>query len=441
MSATGRFLSFADELLGTSDCGNQRKDRVRCWDRSSRRVANPTCPSHTITMADTENELSIRSHHGMLRDLVPIYSLYQLLPNLVVLGLVLWMSLWLGHFPSMLAIVLMLGWVFQFVSRPYEMVVAKEQAAWLEAVLEAQGFYCKSETDGRWRTLGAPWWQRWPHLFIGFVPGDTVTITAPRDVMESLRSSLELLEEHGELRYTPETQPFAFEPSGQESEPQLPWHMKVPAAVIGAACVVAFVWATFTGGAGGTAVWGLSASALSDGRFETIFLHMFAHGGAMHLVMNMTVLAGIGPALTSRLGRPPLNWVRFLLLFFLSGLAGAAFYLALHPVGTVPMVGASGALYGLIGLLVRTPADGGTVLDVKSRRIRRIGWDLVKQNAFLCALLALIAWTSGTAGGLAWEAHLGGFLFGLCIGPMLLPRAAAVRSEEELNPDTFVSAN
>jgi membrane associated rhomboid family serine protease len=168
---------------------------------------------------------------------------------------------------------------------------------------------------------------------------------------------------------------------------------------------------------------------------------MFAHGGAMHLVMNMTVLAGIGPTLTSRLGRPPLNWVRFLLLFFLSGLAGAAFYLALHPVGTVPMVGASGALYGLIGLLVRTPADGGTVLDVKSRRIRRIGWDLVKQNAFLCALLGLIAWTSGTAGGLAWEAHLGGFLFGLCIGPMLLPRAAAVRSEEELNPDTFVSAN
>lgn len=396
---------------------------------------------HTVIMAGTENELSIRSHHGLLRDLVPIYSFYQLLPNLVVLGLVLWFSLWLGHFPSIMAIVAMLGWVFQFVSRPYEMVIAKEQAAWLEAVLEAQGFYGKSESDGRWRALGAPWWQRWPHLFIEFVPGDTVTVTAPRDVMGSLRNSLELLEEHGELWFASEAQPFAFEPAEQGPEPQLPWHMKVPAAVLGAACVVAFFWVSFTSGVDGMTRWGLSASALSEGRFETIFLHMFAHGGAMHLVMNMTALAGIGPTLTSRLGRHPLNWLRFLLLFFLSGLAGAALYLALHPMGTVPMVGASGALYGLIGLMIRTPADDGTVLAVKSRRIRRIGWDLVKQNAFLFALLALIAWTSGTAGGLAWEAHLGGFLFGLCIGPKLLPRAAATTFDGELVSDIFVPAN
>jgi membrane associated rhomboid family serine protease len=109
------------------------------------------------------------------------------------------------------------------------------------------------------------------------------------------------------------------------------------------------------------------------------------------------------------------------------------------------MVGASGTLYGHIGLLIQTPADGGAVLDVNSRRIRQIGWDLVKENAilctFLCALLALIAWTSGTAGGLAWEAQLGGFLFGLSLGPKLLPRAAAMRSEAELSSTTFVSAN
>ncbi len=392
-------------------------------------------------MAGTENELLVRSHHGLIRDLVPIYSLHQLLPNLLVLSIVLWLTLWLGHFPPIVTIVMMLGWVFQYVSRPYEMTIAEEQAAWLEAVLEAQGFYGRSESDGRWRTLGAPWWQRWPHLFIEFVPGDTLKVIAPRDVMESLRSSLELQEEHGELWFASEAQPFAFEPAEQEPEPQLPWQTKVPAAVLGLACVIAFFWMIFTSGVDGMTQWGLSASALSQGRFETILLHMFAHGGAMHLVMNMTVLAGVGPTLTSRLGRYPLNWLRFLLLFFLSGLAGAALYLALHPMGTVPMVGASGALYGLVGLTIRTSADGGSLVAVKSRRIRRIGWDLVKENAFLFALLALIAWTTGTAAGLAWEAHLGGFLFGLFIGPKLLPRAEATTPDGGLLSDTLMPAN
>ena len=164
--------------------------------------------------------------------------------------------------------------------------------------------------------------------------------------------------------------------------------------------------------------------ALSQGRFETVFLHMFAHGGPMHLMMNLSALVGIGATLTSRLGAAPLNWLRFLSLFALGGLAGAALFLALHPAGTVPMVGASGGLYALVGLLIRTPPNGGAVLSVRSTRIRRIGWDLVTANLFLFALLALMAWASGTAGGLAWEAHLAGFLFGLFVGPKLLPSAA-----------------
>jgi membrane associated rhomboid family serine protease len=371
-------------------------------------------------MAGTENELSIRSRHGLLRDLMPVYSFHQLLPNLVAVGLILWLSHWLGSFPPLVLIVVALGWVFQFVLRPSVMTVSEGQAAWLEAVLEAQGFYAKSEADGRWRLAGTPWWQRWPHQFIAFEYGDAVTVIAPREVMETLRAAIELMEEHGELWFASEAEPFAFEPP--EPEPEFPWHMQVPGAVLGAACVVATTWIAFTSGSEGMLRWGVSAAALSEGRFETIFLHMFAHGGAIHLVMNMTALAAIGAALTSRLGRPPLSWLRFWLLFFLSALAGAALFLLLHPSGTVPMIGASGGLYGLIGLLIRTPAAGGNVLGVKSTRIRRIGWELAKQNAFLFALLALISWSSGTAGGLAWEAHLGGFLFGLCIGPKLLPR-------------------
>jgi membrane associated rhomboid family serine protease len=323
--------------------------------------------------------------------------------------------------------IVMLGWVFQFVSRPCQMTVSKEQAAWLEAVLDEQRFYGQSESDGRWRMLGREWWQRWPHQYIEFVSGDEVTLIAPRDVMESLRASLELLEEYGELSYALEDRPFAFQPP--KPELQLPWHMQMPTAVLGTTCAVAWLWTMFTSGPEGMSRWGVSATAISHGRFETIFLHMFAHGSAMHLVINLMALAAIGAALTSRLGRAPLNWLRFLLLFVLSGLAGVALYLLLHPAGTVPMVGASGGLYGLFGLLIRAPENGGTVLSVKSARIRRTGWGLVKENIFLFALLAMMSWSSGTAGGLAWEAHLAGFLFGLCVGPKLLPRAATAARE------------
>ncbi|KQM98548.1 Rhomboid family protein [Sphingobium sp. Leaf26] len=395
-------------------------------------------PGHILTMAAEDNELSIRSRYGLLRDLVPIYSLYQLLPNLIAVGLFLWLSDRLGHFPPTLILLLMLGWLLQFVLRPSLMIVSTDQAAWLEAVLEAQGFFAKSETDARWRIIEKKWWQRWPHQFIEFVPGDTVTVIAPREVMEALRGSLELLEEHGELRFASEAQPFAFEPP--EPEPELSWQMKVPAVLLGTGCVVSMVWTLFTGGPEGLLRWGLSAKALSEGRFETIFLHMFAHGGGMHLMMNMTALAAIGPTLTSRLGPVPINGLRFGLLFFLSALAGAAAYLALHPFGAVPMVGASGGLYGLLGLMIRTPSDGGGVLAVRSKRVQRIGLDLIKQNAFLFLMLAFMAWASGTAGGLAWEAHLGGFLFGLCIGPKLLPRAGATTLDEALPPETFVPA-
>ena len=388
--------------------------------RNFANIAKRALSRHTVVMVGDENGLSIRSRHGLLRDLIPIYSFYQLMPNLFASGVVVWLSFSTGHFPKAVLPIAMLGWVFQFVSRPSLMTVSKAQAEWLEEVIGEQGLHDWSEADGRWRLLDQHWWQRLPHLFIEFLPGDAVTVIAPRDVMESLRTSLELFEEH-KLLFPQGNKPFGFEPVEPEARG---WQMQAPAAALGMACVVAFVWYNAAHRFAGMADWGISGAALARGRFDTIFLHMFAHAGAAHLTMNMTMLAAIGGALTARLGPVPLSWLRFMLLFLLSGLTGAALYLAVHPAGTVPMVGASGALYGLLGLLVRAPADGAGVLPVKSRQIRRVSCDLVKQNAFLFALLATIAWASGTAGGLAWEAHLGGFLFGLLAGPKLLPRVS-----------------
>jgi len=390
-------------------------------------------------MAGDMEEFSIRSLHGPLRDLVPIYSVNQLLLNLVGLGMVLWLHSWLAGLLVVAIILVMLGWAVQFASRPCVMMVSEEQATWLEAVLAHEGFYGKSELDDRWRLIEAQWWQRWPHEFIEFVRGDQVMLIAPCNVMDSLRDCLEFVEDRGQVLRGAGDWPSAFETLEPEVEQQLPWHMHVPTALLGVPIVAAWIWSLFATGSEGMSGWGVSAMALSQGRFETIFLHMFAHGGPMHLMMNLTALVGIGATLTSRLGRAPLNWLRFVSLFALGGLAGAALFLALHPAGTVPMVGASGGLYALVGLLIRTPPNGGALLSVRSMRIRRIGWDLVKENMFLFALLAVIAWTSGTAGGLAWEAHLAGFLFGMFVGPKLLPAAAA--PEAFRAPEPRVSAS
>ena len=89
--------------------------------------------------------------------------------------------------------------------------------------------------------------------------------------------------------------------------------------------------------------WALSASTLGEGRYETLLLHMLAHGGPMHILMNSAALLSLGPLLIARLGPPPAGWLRFGAVFVLSGLAGAALYLAIHPAGQVPMLGASGS--------------------------------------------------------------------------------------------------
>lgn len=370
-----------------------------------------------------ENALQIRSRSGLLRDLIPIYSFRQAVPNVVILIFIMWLSLSIEHSLVGFLPIVMLGWVFQFVSRPSAMTVSNSQADWLQGILEQQGFYASTDPDGRWHLRGTRWSRLIAHPFIEFVPGGTVTIYAPRDVMESLRTNLDFFEEHAEM-FGQGDQPFV----SQSTEPEpLPWQAHVPSSLLGTVCVVAWVWHLAALGVDGMSDWGVSAATLSQRRFDTVVLHMFAHGGAIHLSMNVSMLAAIGGVLTSRLGPTPISWARFLMLFVCSGLSGAALYVLLHPAGTVPMLGASGALYGLLGLLIRAPVNGKGPLSVKSLKIRRISWGLVKQNVFLFALLAIMAWSNGTAGGLAWEAHLGGFLFGLLVGPKLLPHAPADR--------------
>lgn len=187
-----------------------------------------------------------------------------------------------------------------------------------------------------------------------------------------------------------------------------------PAVVLG----LAFVGQWFVGG---PEPWGLSAEALAEGRWYTPLTSILVHGGLAHIWMNVGGVMTLTPPVLSRFGGYRRGWGRWLLLFVVSGLAGAALFLAVNPTGVVPMVGASGALCGLWGAAARFDPEGG-VASLTSRRVRDQVVGFLKMNAILFFILFVIVRLSGGVGGLAWEAHLGGFLVGLLLGPRLAPR-------------------
>ncbi|PPB79653.1 rhomboid family protein [Albidovulum inexpectatum] len=133
----------------------------------------------------------------------------------------------------------------------------------------------------------------------------------------------------------------------------------------------------------------------------------FLHGGMLHLVMNMTVMVSLARALV-----PVLGQARFAMLYLASLVAGAAAFGALGTVGA-PMVGASGAVFGLLGAWLR--------IDwMRRRRLGASTIPVVQSLVGLAVLNTVLWWAMG--GLLAWETHLGGFVAGWALLPILLRR-------------------
>ncbi len=187
-----------------------------------------------------------------------------------------------------------------------------------------------------------------------------------------------------------------------------------PALALAAPMVLAFGWLTLTQGSMNG--WAVSGPRLAAGEYQTILLHMFAHGGIMHIVFNLMALAVIGPRVMERLG--PLSartFAGFVALFLGTGLAGMATWLAINPASEVPMLGASGAIFGLLGVILRQPDPLGAPIPLFSRAMGEAFWTFGKLHLPLILIFA-IPMLLGADFGLAWEAHLGGFVAGLLLG-------------------------
>lgn len=123
----------------------------------------------------------------------------------------------------------------------------------------------------------------------------------------------------------------------------------------------------------------------------------FLHGGAAHLVVNMLALLSLGQAVSARVGE-----TRYALVYAISILGGAAGY-GLLSRGLIPMVGASGALFGLAGAIIAWEAR-------ERRRLRESLGPVWRMIAILAGLNLILWWAM--SGHLAWQTHLGGFVFG-----------------------------
>lgn len=154
---------------------------------------------------------------------------------------------------------------------------------------------------------------------------------------------------------------------------------------------------------------------IAQGEYWRLVTVMLLHGGIMHLAFNMFALWSIGRSVETALGH-----LRFLALFLCTGVLASASAYALGDPG-VPVVGASGAVFGLFGALLAM---------AYRRRRTPAGSAMLRELAMLLLINAIISFLPG----ISWQAHIGGLVAGF-VGGFLIEEA----EERRLGPLTDVA--
>lgn len=146
----------------------------------------------------------------------------------------------------------------------------------------------------------------------------------------------------------------------------------------------------------------------------TIFTSMFLHGGFDHLFGNMWYLWVFGDNVEDKFGK-----VGFIILYFASGIAASITHFITNVGSIVPAIGASGAISGILGsYLALFPKAGVNV---------SMGYTITQMPAFvviggwfaLQLIFGTVSLVGGTGSGIAFFAHIGGFVFGYLVTKLL----------------------
>lgn len=170
-----------------------------------------------------------------------------------------------------------------------------------------------------------------------------------------------------------------------------------------------------------TAAWrALLAGKPDPGAFAPVLTAMFLHGGWLHIGSNMLYLWIFGDNIEDRMGH-----VGFLIFYLLAGAAATALQVGLNPASGVPNLGASGAIAGVLGAYL--------ILYPDARVLTLVFLGFFMTTIRLSALWLLGIWFAlqavrgfaefgsgaGDVGGVAWWAHVGGFVVGMIVGFLL----------------------
>ncbi len=158
--------------------------------------------------------------------------------------------------------------------------------------------------------------------------------------------------------------------------------------------------------------------------FLTLITSMFLHGGLLHIGSNMLYLFIFGDNVEDQLGH-----LRFLLFYFLCGIAAGITHIAANASSDTPSIGASGAIAGVLAAFlrlfphaqVRTLIFLGPIVLVPriAAAFLIVVWFITQ---FISGITSLGA-TTDTSGGVAVWAHIGGFIAGLILVEVMRPRS------------------
>ena len=198
------------------------------------------------------------------------------------------------------------------------------------------------------------------------------------------------------------------------------------------ACFVAFAYELGRLGSGGMEAldafvteWGIVPAELTDawasgsglvGEALTLISSQFLHGGWLHLLGNLLFLWIFGNNVEDRLGR-----LRFLLFYLVGGAIAGLTQVAIDPASTIPTIGASGAIAATLGAYL--------VLFPRARITSLVFLGFFYQLIDVPAVVVLVFWfllqlidgiaslgVTDVGGGVAFFAHIGGFVFGALVG-------------------------
>jgi membrane associated rhomboid family serine protease len=147
---------------------------------------------------------------------------------------------------------------------------------------------------------------------------------------------------------------------------------------------------------------------------------MFMHAGWFHLLSNVWIFYIFGDNVEDRMG--PFS---FLLFYLISGIAAALLQTFLFPNSAIPVIGASGAIAGVLGayILLYPAARVVTLLPLFIFfTVIRVPVFIFLGFWFVSQLFSGLASIGTTGGGIAWWAHIGGFVIGLLFSPLFRNR-------------------